>query len=54
MTPYYAEPRTRKFVKECEFLLLTRNLSNKYGKKLRYTGAKAGLDIIKNASKSNS
>ena len=46
MTRYFIEPRTRKYVKEREFLSFVRNLSNKYGNKLLDTATKTGLDIL--------
>ena len=48
---YSIEPRTRKYVKEYEFLSFERNLSDKYGKKLLDTATKTGLDASKTASK---
>ena len=51
MQRYFIEPRTRKYVKGYGFLLIARNLSNKYGKQLFNTAAKTGLDALKFASK---
>ena len=51
MKRYSTEPRTRKYVKGYEFLLLARNISIKYRKNLFDTAAKTGLEAVKNASK---
>ena len=44
MTRFSIEPR--KYVKEYVFLLFTRNLSNKYGKKLLDIATKTGLEPL--------
>ena len=49
MVRYSVGPRTRKYAKEYGFLLITRNLADKYGKKLLDTAAKNGLDAAKAA-----
>ena len=51
MTRYSIELRKRRYVKRYGFLLVARNLSNKYGKKLLDTATEIGLDAAKNASK---
>ena len=51
MTLYSIEPRTRKYVKEREFLSFARNVSNKYWNKLLDTATKTGLDTQKTASR---
>ena len=43
----------RKYVKEYGFLLLARNLSNKYQEKLFDTASKTGIYAAKNASNSS-
>ena len=51
MTRYSIELRKRRYVKRYGFLLVARNLSNKYGKKLLDTATEIGIDAAKNASK---
>ena len=51
MTRYSIELRKRRYVKRYGFLLVARNLSNKYGKKLLDTATEIGLDAAKSASK---
>ena len=48
---YSTEPRTRKHVKGYRFLSFSRNLSDKFGKKLIDTATKIGLDAAKTAPK---
>ena len=50
MAHYSAEPKTRKYIKGYEFLSFSRNLSNKYGKKLLDTVTKIGIDAEKTTS----
>ena len=45
------EPRTKKYVKENEFLSCARNLPGKYEKKLLDTATKTGLDAAKTTFK---
>ena len=47
MTHYSIEPRSKKYFKGYGFLLLARNLSNKYGKILLDTATKTRLDVVK-------
>ena len=54
MTRYSTESRTRKYVKGYGFLSFSRNLSNKYGKKLLDTAKNTGLDATKTSSKKSS
>ena len=51
MRCYSIEPRTRKYVKEYEFLAFARNLTDKPEKKIIDTAAKSGPDAAKTASK---
>ena len=48
---YSAETKHRKWVKEHGFLSFARNFGNKYGKKLKDTVTKTGIDPAKTASK---
>ena len=51
MTRYSIEPRTRKYVKGYGFLSFTKNLYNKYGKKLLDTATKTKLNTLQTVSK---
>ena len=44
MTLCSIEPRTRKYIKGYEFLLFSRNVSDKYGEKILDTATKTRLD----------
>ena len=48
---YSTEPRFRKYVKGYGFLSFARIFGNKYGKILRDTATKTGMDAAKTASK---
>ena len=48
---YSTEPKFRKYVKGYGFLLFARKFGDKYGKKLRYTATKTGIDLAKTSSK---
>ena len=48
---YSTEPKYRKYVKGCGFLLLARKFDDNYGKKLMDTETKTGVDAAKTASK---
>ena len=47
---YSTEPRFRKYVKGYGFLSFARKFGDKYGKKLKDTATKAGMDAAKTAS----
>ena len=47
---YSAESRFRKYVKGYGFLSFARKFGDKYGKKLKDTATKAGMDAAKTAS----
>ena len=49
MTCYSIEPRTTKYINGDRFLPSTRNLSNKYRKKICNTAIKTGTDPPKTA-----
>ena len=51
MMRHSIETKTRKFVKGYGFLLLARNLLNKYGKQLSDTVTKTRIEALKAASK---
>ena len=51
MMRYSIEPGFRKYVKGYGFLSFTKNVGNKYGKKLMDTATKTGMDEAKIASK---
>ena len=51
MTRYSIKPRTRKYVKGYGFLSFTKNLYNKYGKKLLDTATKTKLNTLQTVSK---
>ena len=51
MTRYSIKPRTRKYVKGYRFLSFTKNLYNKYGKKLLDTATKTKLNTLQTVSK---
>ena len=51
MTPYYMEPRTKKYIKGHGFFSFAKNLSNKQRKQLLDTATKTGLDVLKTATK---
>ena len=44
---YSTEPRFRKYVEECGFLLFARKFGKKYGKKLMDTATETGIDLQK-------
>ena len=48
---YAAEAKYRKYVKGYGFLLFSRKFGDKYGKKLKDTSTKTGMDAAKTASK---
>ena len=48
---YSTEPRYGKYARGYGFLLFTRKLGDKYGKKLMNTARKTGIDAAKTASK---
>ena len=48
---YFTERRTKKYVKGCWFLLFSRNLLEKNGKKLIFTTANTGIDSAEMVSK---
>ena len=48
---YSTEPKYRKYVKGCCFLSIERRFGDKYGKKLKDTATKAGIDAPKTTSK---
>ena len=48
---YSTEPKYRKYVKGCSFLSIARRFGDKYGKKLKDTATKTGIDATKIASK---
>ena len=48
---YSTEPRSRKYVKGYGFLSFAWKFGNKYGKKLKDTATKTGIDAAKTASK---
>ena len=48
---YSIEPRERRYVKRYGFLSFTRNIGNKYGKKLTDTAIKTGNDFAAIAGK---
>ena len=51
MMRYSIQPRFRKYVKGYGFLSFAKNFGNKYGKKLKDTATKTGMDAAKNLSK---
>ena len=48
---YSAEPKFRQYVKGHSFLLFARKFRDKYGKKLKDTATKTGIEAAKAASK---
>ena len=48
---YSTEPRFRKYVKGDDFLSFAKKCGNKYGKNLKDTATKTGMDEVKMASK---
>ena len=46
---YSIEPRFRKYVKGYGFLSFVKKFGNKYGKKIKDTAAKTGMDAAKTA-----
>ena len=51
MTHYSIEPMTRKYVRGYGFLSFSRNLSNKYRRKVLDAATKIGQDALKTSSK---
>ena len=51
MMRYSIEPRFRKYVEGSRFLSFSKNVDNKYGKKLMDTATKTGMDAAKIPSK---
>ena len=48
---YSTEPKYRKYIKEYGFLSFAKKVGDKYGKKLKGTATKTGIDAAKTASK---
>ena len=48
---YSTEPKFRQYIKGHSFLLFARKFGDKYGKKLKDTATKAGIEAAKTASK---
>ena len=48
---YSTEPKFRKYVKGCGFLSFAKKSGDKYGKKLKVTATKTGIDTANTASK---
>ena len=48
---YSTEPKFRQYIKGHSFLLFARKFGDKYGKKLKDTATKTGIEAAKTASK---